>query len=360
VNGAPTPGDEPLGRMPAEWEPHESTWLSWPHNRDTWTRGIAAAEHAMVQAVAALAEAEKVRINVLDENHAMHIRRLLDDVAPSDAVIYHDIATNDAWIRDHGAIFVASAGDPGRVLALDFEYNAWGGKYPPYDLDALVASEMASALGVQRTCPGIVLEGGSIDVNGAGALLTTKQCLLNRNRNPNLSRDEIASTLKRSFGVEQIIWLGEGIEGDDTDGHVDDITRFVSTSMIVTALEAENPHDPNAKTLAANRSLLEGVSIVGAGKPEIVELPMPEPLFSGDQRLPASYANFYVANEAVLLPVYACRQDEQAVAVLRECFPRRRVVPIDCRALVEGLGALHCLTQQVPIVSDRDRARVSP
>ncbi|HEX7080529.1 MAG TPA: agmatine deiminase family protein [Gammaproteobacteria bacterium] len=342
--------------MPAEWAPHAATWLSWPHNRDTWPGCFDRVEPAMAQAAAALAETELVYINVLDAEHEAHVRRLLAPLAPPDRVRFFRIPTNDAWVRDHGPIFVTR---PGRVplLALDFDYNAWGGKYPPYDLDRAAAQRMAEALGVPRSARNVVLEGGSIDVNGAGALLTTEQCLLNPNRNPTLGRGDIERVLKEAFGVEQIVWLGDGIVGDDTDGHIDDLTRFVAERRVVTAVEP-NRRDPNHAPLAANLERLAAVEI--GGRPlEVVELPMPEPQFNAGERLPASYANFYVANGLVLLPVFACPQDETARDVIAGCFPDRRVVPIDCRALVAGLGALHCLTQQVPAVSSPPRAIVA-
>ena len=331
--------------MPPEWAPHEATWLSWPHNRDTWPGCFDGVEPAMADAAAALAEVEHVYINVLGAEHEAHVRRLLASRVPPERVRYFYIPTNDAWVRDHGPIFVTREG-PAPRLALDFGYNAWGGKYLPYDLDQAAAAKMADAIGVPRTAFDIVLEGGAIDVNGAGALLTTEQCLLNPNRNPGLSRAEIEAVLHDAFGVDEIVWLGEGIVGDDTDGHIDDLTRFVAERTVVTVVEP-NGDDPNHRPLAENRARLADVTI--GGRPlEVLELPRPEPLYNGDERLPASYANFYVANEIVLLPVFASPQDDVAKDVLGACFPGRRIVPIDCRALVGGLGALHCLTQQVP------------
>jgi agmatine deiminase len=331
--------------MPPEWAPHAATWLSWPHNRDTWPGTFAGVEPAMAEVVAALAPTERVHINVLDEDHERHVRAVLGAAVPPERVRWFRIPTNDAWVRDHGPIFVLDEGG-GELLALDFDYNAWGGKYPPYDLDRRAAERMAEALGVPRSAPGIVLEGGSIDVNGAGALLTTEQCLLNPNRNPELGRGQIERVLEDTLGVQQVIWLGEGIAGDDTDGHVDDLTRFVGVDTVVTVVEPDG-RDPNHAPLAANLERLAGVQV--DRKPlRVVELPMPEPQFHAGVRLPASYANFYVANGIVLLPVFSCAADAVAAELLADCFPDRRIVPIDCRALVGGLGALHCLTQQVP------------
>jgi agmatine deiminase len=264
-----------------------------------------------------------------------------------DAVSMEIIATNDAWCRDHGALFVTDA--HGALTGLNFRFNAWGGKYPPYDLDDAVAPQMARRLGVPAVDIGYVLEGGSVDVNGAGAVLTTTQCLLNPNRNPDLGRGEIEALLWEYLGAEQVFWLGEGIVGDDTDGHVDDISRFVAEHRIVTAMEA-NPRDPNYGPLQDNRDALETFRLSGGRALEIVELPMPEPVLAGGQRLPASYANFYIANELVLVPVFGCDRDADALTILGGCFPGRRVFGIDCCDVVVGLGTLHCLSQQVPAI----------
>jgi agmatine deiminase len=335
--------------LPAEWAPHEATWLSWPHNRDSWPGVFAGVEPAMVAFVRALAECEPVYINVRSPDHERHVRALLAKSVPAERLSFFHLPTNDAWARDHGAIFVTRPTLEEPRLAVDFDYNAWGGKYPPFDLDREIGRQMAEALGVPRYArPGIVLEGGSIEVNGEGALLTTEQCLLNENRNPTLTRADIEAELREAFGVSEILWLGQGIEGDDTDGHIDDLTRFVDTTTVVTVVEP-NRADPNHAPLAANRRLLEALR-VGGRVLDVVELPCPTPQYLEEQRLPASYANFYVANGAVLVPVFGCAADEIACATLRDCFPDRRVVPIDCRVLIAGLGALHCLTQQVPAV----------
>jgi len=336
-------------RQPAEWALHEATWLSWPHNRDSWPGVFAGVEPAMVEFVRALAACEAVYINVLDADHERHVRKLLAAAAAPERVRFYRFPTNDAWARDHGAIFVTRRSPKEPLLAVDFDYNAWGGKYPPFDLDREIGRQMAEALGVPRYAkPGIVLEGGSIEVNGEGALLTTEQCLLNPNRNPTLMRADIERLLRDSFGVHEILWLGDGIEGDDTDGHIDDLTRFVAPRTVVTVMES-NRADPNHGPLQANRRLLDGLTV--GGRPlTVVELPMPEAQYLEDQRLPASYANFYIANGAVLVPTFGCPADEVACATLGDCFPDRRVVPVDCRVLIAGLGALHCLTQQVPAV----------
>ena len=340
----PAPAD--LGfRMPAEWAPHQATWISWPHNPETWPGVLAAAEAAMVRAVHALAGGETVRINVLDAAHEAHVRGLLGALADTPAVVFHRFPTNDAWCRDHGATFVRNAA--GELAAVDCGFNAWGGKYPPWDLDDAIPAQMAAALGLQRFEGGMILEGGSIDVNGAGAVLTTEQCLLNENRNPALSRADIEARLGLLLGVSQVLWLGDGIVGDDTDGHIDDITRFVAEDTVVTVVEPERG-DPNHAPLAENLARLQEMRLADGRPLRIVELPMPAPVELDGARLPASYGNFYIGNEVVLLPAFDQPGDAAAARILAQCFPGRRIVPIRANELVVGLGAFHCLTQQVP------------
>jgi agmatine deiminase len=331
--------------MPAEWAPHQATWISWPHNPETWPGCLAAAETAMVAAVKALASGETVRINVLDAGHEAHVRGLLGSVADSPAVVFHQVPTNDAWCRDHGAIFVRD--DKGRLAAVECGFNAWGGKYPPWDRDDAVAARMAEILDLPRFEGGMILEGGSIDVNGDGALLTTEQCLLNPNRNPGLSRADIEARLRLLFGVQQVLWLGDGIIGDDTDGHVDDITRFVGHDRVVTVVEPD-PADPNHAPLADNLERLRSMRLADGRPLRIIELPMPEPVELDGARLPASYGNFYIGNEVVLMPAFDQPRDELAARILARSLPGRRVIPIRANELVIGLGAFHCLTQQVP------------
>ena len=334
--------------MPAEWAPHQATWISWPHKRESWPGKFEPVEPVMVKAVAALSQGETVRINVLDQRHQQHVQELCSGKVDPARVVFHQFPTNDAWCRDHGAIFVTRAAERDRLLALDFHFNAWGGKYPPFDLDDAIPARMAAALGVPICAVDMVLEGGSIDVNGRGALLTTEQCLLHPNRNPQLGREAIEQNLRNSFGVQQIVWLGEGIVGDDTDGHIDDLTRFVSEDTVVTVVETDRK-DENYVPLAENRERLDQVRLANGRGLNIVELAMPRPLqFKGD-RLPASYANFYIGNRIVLMPAFNDPTDEPNRLKLAGCFPGREVVAIDCSDLVLGLGTFHCLTQQVPV-----------
>jgi agmatine deiminase len=343
------PAPAELGfRMPAEWAPHQATWISWPHSPDTWPGVLEAAEVSMAQAARALAKGETVRINVLDAAHEADVRRRLGVVAATPAVVFHHFPTNDAWCRDHGAIFVSDTA--GRLAAVDCGCNACGGKYPPWELDDAIPAQMAAALGVPKFDGGLILEGGSIDVNGAGAVLTTEQCLLNENRNPGLSRTEIEERLGLLFGVGQVLWLGEGIVGDDTDGHIDDITRFVAEDVVVTVVEPDRS-DPNHAPLAENLARLDGMRLADGRPLRIIELPMPAPVEFNGVRLPASYGNFYIGNEVVLLPAFAQPGDEIARRILAGCFPGRRIVPIRATELVIGLGSFHCLTQQVPVAS---------
>lgn len=304
----------------------------------------------MAEFVGALSRDERVRINVQDAAHEKHVRGLLEGRARAANVVFHQFPTNDAWCRDHGAIFVTSrpADSPG-LLALDFEFNSWGNKYPPFALDNAIPRLMAGALDIPCYRVGAVLEGGSIDVNGSGALLTTENCLLNRNRNPAMTRDQIESMLSRYLGIKQVFWLGDGIAGDDTDGHVDDLTRFVAEDTVVTVVEADRS-EANYEPLAENRERLDGFRLDDGRSLKVIELAMPRPVeFEGD-RLPASYANFYIGNKVVVMPVFGDPADEPNRRILADCFPGREIVPINCTDLVLGLGAFHCLTQQVPEV----------
>ena len=262
-------------------------------------------------------------------------------------VEFYDHPTNDAWCRDHGPIFVKNR-QSGEVAITDWMHNAWGGKYPPYDLDNEIPPLIARALKMRRFEKSMILEGGSIDVNGRGLLLTTEQCLLNENRNPSLSKQEIEKTLKDYFGVRRVLWLGDGIEGDDTDGHIDDITRFFRSDGLITCIE-KNRRSPNYRILAENFERMQDFKTMQGKALEVVTLPMPKPLVIKDQVVPASYANFLVINGAVLVPTFQQkRRDAEACGIIGECFPDREVVAVDCAKIIWGLGTLHCLSQQQP------------
>jgi agmatine deiminase len=336
-------------RMPAEWERHAATWLSWPHKEASWPGQLDSIPPIWAAIVRALVAGEDVAILVNDAAPAAQVRALLVRAGvPLDRVRLYEVPTDDAWIRDHGPIFVTRrTGSRAGLALVDWKYNAWGGKYPPWDRDDRVPLAVAQLLGVDAFSPGIVLEGGSIDVDGQGTLLTTEACLLNPNRNPQLGRGEIEQYLCDYLGVRRVLWLGEGIVGDDTDGHVDDLTRFVAPGVVVTVLE-DNPRDENHARLQDNYRRLQSMHDAHGRTLRIVSLPMPEPIFYDGTRLPASYANFYIGNAAVLMPVFGGRRDAEALATLRSLFPGRQVVGINAVDLVWGLGAFHCVTQQQP------------
>lgn len=347
------PSDTPaaLGfHMPAEWRPHSATWLTWPKDPETWPDRVAQVEEIYIEMMAALTPHETVNLLVDDEVTEHEVFRRC--TFPSAANIrFHHIPTVDSWMRDYGPNFLING--RGRVAFNDWIFNAWGNKYETLKHDDGVPLFLEPMLEMRRFVPGIVLEGGAIDVNGEGCVLTTEQCLLNPNRNPHLTREEIEDYLKNYLGVRKVLWLGEGVVGDDTDGHIDDIARFVGPSTIICALE-EDPEDPNHELLQDNLTRLKSMTDTSGRPFEIVTLPMPGTVggTSTDarnlDRLPASYANFYIANGVVLAPVFGHVNDQRAVETLQRVFSDRRVVPINCEPLVWGMGTIHCVTQQQP------------
>lgn len=337
-------------RMPAEWEPHVGIWLTWPR-----PEGISFPDrYDLIPPVYAafireLVEVEDVNINVWDDAMEARVRAMLsNNGAPLDRVHFHHFAAHEPWCRDHGPIFIVREYERRHERAIvDWDYNAWGDKYPPYDLDDAVPQHVAKLRGLPLFSPGIVMEGGSIDVNGKGTLITTSSCLLNPNRNPSLSRLQIEQYLKDYLGVTNILWLGDGIAGDDTDGHVDDVTRFVDAQTVVTVVE-EDPMDENHKPLQENLERLRTMKDQDGTPLRVVELPMPGRVEWDGQRLPASYANFYIANGKVIVPTYRDANDARAIEILQSCFPTRRVVGLDSTDLIWGLGSFHCISQQEP------------
>ena len=345
----PTPAE--LGyRMPAEWHRHSATWLTWPKDPETWPDSVPQVEEIYIRMMAALVPHETVNLLVDDEETEASVR---ERCAFPDAanIRCHQIPTVDSWIRDYGPNFLLN--DKGGLAYNDWIFNAWGNKYKELKKDDSIPARLERLLQVPRFEPGIVMEGGSIDVNGAGCLLTTEQCLLNPNRNPHLSKDEIEQYLKSYLGIEKVLWLGEGIVGDDTDGHIDDVARFIAPDVIVCALE-EDPKDANYKLLRDNRRRLQTMTDVKGRRFEIVTLPMPGVVGGTSthvrdlDRLPASYANFYIANNTVLVPVFGHSNDRRALDTIQRLFSSRRVVGINCEPLVWGMGTIHCVTQQQP------------
>lgn len=337
-------------RWPAEWEPHRATWLAWPHNAETWPGRLDRVEQAFVSMVRALQGREQVCIQVESDPLAERVRRRLAEagVDPDRGVELHAIPTDDAWVRDTGAVVVVRDGAEGHERAsLDFVFDAWGGKYEPFVRDAEVGRRMAAAMGVPCHRVGLVLEGGSIDGNGEGMLLTTESCLLHPNRGGR-SRATLERMLGDVLGATRILWLSGAVAGDDTDGHVDDLARFVARDLVVAAYEPDRA-DANHLALATNLERLEGATLPDGRPLRVEKLPMPRPLVADGVRCPASYANFYLANGVALVPVFGVDEDERALSILAELLEGREVVAIPARDLVVGLGAVHCLTQQEPV-----------
>lgn len=331
--------------MPPEWRRHSATWLAWPTDTLTWPERVPQVEEIFLRMIAALAPHETVCVLVDDEATERAVRQRCRFHGAAN-IRFYQIPTVDSWIRDYGPNFIIRG--ESELAYNDWVFNAWGGKYEELRKDDAIPKRLESLLNIPRFEPGIVLEGGSIEVNGEGVLMTTEQCLLNPNRNPHLDRTGVEQYLKDYLGVRKVLWLGEGIVGDDTDGHIDDLARFVSPTTIVCALE-EDTTDPNYKLLVDNyQRLLHATD--ATGRPyEIVTVPMPGIVGGREERLPASYVNFYIANNVVLAPTYGHANDARALKIFQQVFPDRKIVAIPCEPLVWGMGAIHCVTQQQPV-----------
>ena len=334
-------------RWPAEWEAQDAVWISWPHRRDLWQGGLNELLDRYADLAAAISPHAQVRINAAAALHGS-ISALLTGRGVQDFRLY-DHPTNDVWCRDHGPIFVQR--EDGGMQVADWQFNAWGGKFAPWDLDNAIPACIADTLSLPRLCSSMILEGGAIEGNGEGLLLTTEAVLLNPNRNPQLTKADVEAELHRMLGTRQVFWLGCGIEGDDTDGHIDDMVRFVNAEAAVSIVEPD-PHSPHYRNLAENNERLQDLRTPAGHRVEIVPLPMPDPLVAKDWRLeqlPASYANFLICNGTVIVPVFMQeKNDDRALGILRECFPGKQVIGIDARRLVIEGGAIHCITQQQP------------
>jgi agmatine deiminase len=333
--------------FPAEWVKHTATWLSYPHNEASWPGKIHTIFSYYHLFIKELARGEQVHINVITTEMHERVHKELSESGVNMQNIYlHIHPTNDAWCRDHGPAFVLNTKSKNPKAIISWKYNGWGGKYPA-ELDSLIPSRVGSLLELPVYYPGIVMEGGSVDFNGKGTILTTTSCLLNPNRNPSLSRDQIEEYLLDYYGAKQVLWLGEGIEGDDTDGHIDDLTRFINEDTVVTMVES-NKSDANYLPLKENLKALNKFRLVNGKQINVVEIPMPKPMYYEDQRLPVSYANFYFANAGVMVPVYRCKQDNKAVYILEGCIKDRPIIGLDSVEIIWGLGSWHCLSQQEP------------
>ena len=333
--------------MPAEWEPHAATWLGWPHNKTDWPGRFEPIPWVYTEIVRHLSPGERIRMLVNSAGHKAQATSYLKRAGVSlDPVHFLRFPTNRGWTRDSGPIFVRQ--DSALAIAR-FHFNAWA-KYKDWKKDDLIPVRAAKQFKLPLIDGKIVLEGGSIDVNGRGTLITTEECLLDpkvQTRNPGVSRLELENVFRDTLGITNTLWLGQGIAGDDTHGHVDDLCRFVNRETVVLCRE-NNPKDVNYKPLAENRERLQGMHLENGRAVEVIDLPMPAPVFFEGVRLPASYANFYIANAAVLVPTFNDPKDRIALGILAELFPDRPVVGIHAVDLVWGLGTLHCLTQQEP------------
>lgn len=334
--------------FPAEFAQHRATWLSWPHKEASWPGKIHTIFEPYAKFVRYLSHSEKVCINVADnamkESALSHIRNT-DAVMENISFYFHP--TNDAWCRDHGPAFLVNDAAEQRKVIVDWNYNAWGGKYPPFDLDDVIPTLIGKELGLPVYYPGIIMEGGSVDFNGKGTLMTSKQCLLNENRNPHLEQGQIEQYLYDYYGVEQVLWVDEGIVGDDTDGHIDDTVRFVNEDTVITVVE-HRKDDENYEILQQNLRQLKAMRLLNGKQLNIIELPMPDPVIWEEQRLPASYGNFYICNRYVIVPTFRQEKDDVVCNIIQNAFPRHEVVGIDSTDIIWGLGSFHCLSQQEP------------
>lgn len=336
--------------FPAEFHPHTATWLSWPHKEASWPGKIESIYPQYCRFVKYLAESEIVRINVNDDAmKAFAMRQLRAAGVNLDKVEFFLHPTNDAWCRDHGPAFLINPAAAQKKVIVDWNYNAWGGKYPPFDKDDIIPTLIAQHFQLPVYNPGIIMEGGSVEFNGKGTLLTSSCCLLNENRNPHLDQAQLERYLHDYYGVEQVLWVDEGIIGDDTDGHIDDTIRFVNEDTVLTVVES-NRQDENYALLQQNLRQLQQMRLLNGKQLNVIELPMPDAVIFEDQRLPASYANFYISNKHVIVPVYRCANDDAALRIIAECFKDREVVGIDSTEIIWGLGSFHCLSQQEPAV----------
>lgn len=336
--------------FPAEFELHEATWLSWPHKEASWPGKLDAIYPNYSLFVKYLAASEKVRINVVDA--AMQLSataHLVKAGVNMDQVSFYLHPTNDAWCRDHGPAFLINRGAEHKKVIVDWNYNAWGNKYPPYDLDDVIPTLIGKHFDIPVYHPGIIMEGGSVEFNGTGTILTSTSCLLNPNRNKHLNKDQIENYLFDYYGANQVLWVEEGIVGDDTDGHIDDTIRFVNEDTVLTVVES-NHNDENYALLQDNLTQLKKMRLLNGKQLNIIELPMPEAVIYEDQRLPASYANFYIANKYVIVPIFNSVHDDKALSIIAEAYKNREVVGIDSTDIIWGLGSFHCLSQQEPLV----------
>jgi agmatine deiminase len=337
-------------RFPAEWEKHEATWLSWPHKEESWPGKIDSIFPVYAQFIKVLAESEKVRINVANEElKSFALKHITNAGADLSKIEFYLHPTNDAWCRDHGPAFLINPNVEHKKIIIDWGFNAWGGKYPPFDLDDVIPTLIGAHFKIPVFNPGIIMEGGSVEFNGKGTVLTSTCCLLNENRNPHLNQNQVEKYLSDYYGIDQVLWVDEGIVGDDTDGHIDDTIRFVNEDTVLSVVET-NVHDDNYELLQQNLKSLSNMRLLNGKQLNVVELPMPDAVIHEETRLPASYANFYISNQHVIVPTYRCAKDDLALDIIGKSFPDRKIIGLDSTDIIWGLGSFHCLSQQEPEV----------
>nr|WP_025763664.1 agmatine deiminase family protein [Dyadobacter tibetensis] len=334
--------------FPPEWYPHRATWLTFPHNDASWQgERLSKMLPQYLAFIKAISQGEQVGIIANDSNLKAFIEQRLEAIGVDLSRIEFVIKpTNDAWCRDHGPAFLINE-KMGKKMIVDWGHNAWGGKYPPYDDDNRTPAAIAAYLDLPMVSPGIIMEGGSVEFNGAGSILTSKSCLLNKNRNPHLSQAAIEEKLCAYYGVEQILWVEDGIVGDDTDGHIDDTTRFIAEDTVVACVE-EDKYDENYAVLQSNLKMLKQMRLLNGKQLNIIEIPMPKAVVIDEFRTPGSYVNFLMCNAGVIVPVFDNAHDDLAIDLLERAMPQRKIIPLSASEIIWGQGSFHCLSQQEP------------
>ena len=336
--------------FPAEFDPQRAIWLSWPHKEASWPGKIHTIYPNYALFVKEITQGQLCCINVADSQMEKFATEILQNAGVDlSKVQFYYHPTNDAWCRDHGPAFLVNKDKSKPKVIVNWDYNAWGNKYPPYDLDTNIPLRIGESLGLQVFTPGIVMEGGSVEFNGAGTILTSTACLLNENRNPHLNQAQIEQYLCDYYGQDQVLWVDEGIVGDDTDGHIDDTVRFVNADTVITVIEP-NKQDENHDILQHNLRQLQQMRLLNGKQLNIIELPMPDAVIWEDQRLPASYANYLITNKYVIVPTFRSAKDDVAMQIIQQAHPEREVVGIDSTEIIWGLGSFHCLSQQEPAI----------
>lgn len=338
--------------FPAEWEKHQAVWLSWIHKKESFPGTVIYKVISQYcEFIKELSKSEIVRINIVNNSMKNFAQKsLLQHEVNLKKIEFYFHPTNDGWCRDYGPTFLVNS-DWNKKMIVDWNYNAWGNKYLPFDLDNAIPTLIAKKLNIPVMYPQIVMEGGSVEFNGIGSILTSRSCLLNSNRNPDLNQQKIEQILYDYYGQEQVLWISDGIVGDDTDGHIDNVVRFVNHNTVLAVVE-ENQSDENYLILQKNIKELKKLRLLNGDYLNIVELPMPDPVIFKNQRLPASYANFYIANHAVIVPIFQNKKDDKALQIIQSCFPDLKIVGLDSLEIIWGLGSFHCLSQQEPKIID--------